>query len=618
MTLDPETEGAIDALPAFQPPATLGEVWGANWAGAGLSTPLGIREPRERALKELTSAYQRATGQDPYAAAGAAGRALVNPTPGEAAAVIGRLVGDLPDHQQQQVAPFLDIDARAAAVAQATEQEAAAVNQRTFGLTAVGTSYLAGIARSLVDPMTIAAAPLGGPEASGLATMLGREFLVNAGFGAANHMIVAPQREALGLENNGLLADTVSAGVFGAGLGLTLRGAGWAIRKAIGRPIVDAAGVAEPAPEGYQSLDQVPADLHAAMSALDPDDFSAAARFQDRETAMDAYAPRQDFAGRMDARAATDEAAARIETGEIADRPPGEPAGMDRAGVETGAPSDAGAEGEAANATAASPEAAASSTTGAAADVSQEATFETARGSKYVVHEDGTTTRDKAARADVGHEGDFGVKARSALTLYADPKLVGGLSAAGLSGLSRGARVVVDDGKATLLWWNEKAGKWGTSELSRDIPVSTTPEIGKAPIELWSPKNDVPGRVSYAGQHAGNAIVKLDRVERAPREEANRGEAAPAAREQPPSAVAPVKPLATDRASPDLAPQRADVERALEAAGGDITIADTDEAGAARQISARQALREADDYAAAAKELGDCIARFGAPKGEAA
>jgi hypothetical protein len=136
-------------------------------------------------------------------------------------------------------------------------------------------------------------------------------------------------------------------------------------------------------------------------------------------------------------------------------------------------------------------------------------TFTTAKGSTYTLHDDGTTTRDKAARSDVGHEGDSGVKTRSSKTVYVDDD-ASRLSAAGLHGLGeKGARVVIKDGKATLLTWNERAGKWGASPSNRDIAVHDEPAVGLHPLELWKPADDVPGYEAYRGMHAGNKITEL-------------------------------------------------------------------------------------------------------------
>ena len=138
--------------------------------------------------------------------------------------------------------------------------------------------------------------------------------------------------------------------------------------------------------------------------------------------------------------------------------------------------------------------------------------FQTAKGSVYAVAADGTTKRNKAARDDVGHEGDSGEKPRSARTVYVDGD-ASALSAAGLNGLGeKGARVIVKDGKASLLTWNDKKGRWGISPGSRDIPVHVEPAVGRSPLELWKPADDVPGWEAYRGMHAGNPIVSVTRA----------------------------------------------------------------------------------------------------------
>lgn len=135
--------------------------------------------------------------------------------------------------------------------------------------------------------------------------------------------------------------------------------------------------------------------------------------------------------------------------------------------------------------------------------------YTTEKGSTYKLHRDGTTSRDKAARSDVGHEGDFGKKKRSAKTIYVSEN-ASTLSAAGIQGLgAKGARVAIRDGKATLVWWNDAAGKWGAAESGRDIPFFTEPAIGRYPLELWKPTDDVPGYKAYSNMHAGNKIVDI-------------------------------------------------------------------------------------------------------------
>lgn len=136
-------------------------------------------------------------------------------------------------------------------------------------------------------------------------------------------------------------------------------------------------------------------------------------------------------------------------------------------------------------------------------------TFKTAKGSTYQVHEDGTTTRNKAERDTPGHEGDKGKKKRSVKTVYVPAAVASALSDAGIAGSSRSGRVVLKDGKASLVTWNDKEGRWGVSPSSRDITFSDKPELGLSPLELWQPTNDFPGHESYKGKHAGNAITEI-------------------------------------------------------------------------------------------------------------
>lgn len=140
-------------------------------------------------------------------------------------------------------------------------------------------------------------------------------------------------------------------------------------------------------------------------------------------------------------------------------------------------------------------------------------TYTTGKGSVYFVHEDGTTTRHKAARADAGHEGDSGWKSQTEKTIYVDTDIAPALSAAGVQNIGdKGARLVIRDGVASLLTWNERAGRWGVSPESKNIPFTTVPEVGKSPLELWRRVDDVPGYEAYANQHAGNKITETGTV----------------------------------------------------------------------------------------------------------
>jgi hypothetical protein len=138
--------------------------------------------------------------------------------------------------------------------------------------------------------------------------------------------------------------------------------------------------------------------------------------------------------------------------------------------------------------------------------------FETAKGSTYQVHEDGTTTRNKSLHQ--GHDPkDVGIKPRSARTIYVSPGNAPYLSGAGLILGPKGFRVALGrDGKAWGLTWNEKEGRWGASPGARNVQYSDEPALGLAPVELWKPTDDVYKHEAYANQHAGNMIVKLDKA----------------------------------------------------------------------------------------------------------
>jgi hypothetical protein len=97
------------------------------------------------------------------------------------------------------------------------------------------------------------------------------------------------------------------------------------------------------------------------------------------------------------------------------------------------------------------------------------------------------------------------------MTVYVDKDRVGELSSAGLSGLgSKGTRVVIHNGKATLLFWSDKNQRWQATATGRYIPVSDTPAVGLAPLELWKPSNDFSDALSWKSMHAGNPIVSMD------------------------------------------------------------------------------------------------------------
>jgi uncharacterized protein YcfJ len=131
--------------------------------------------------------------------------------------------------------------------------------------------------------------------------------------------------------------------------------------------------------------------------------------------------------------------------------------------------------------------------------------YTTAKGSTYEVHEDGTTTRTKAARTDVGHEGDSGLKPRSAKTVYVSHDGARALAWPPGGGSWR----MIDHGDGTLSLATANAdGKWGISPSARNIPFTATPEVGRTPVELWR-KGEVNGRDAYGEVHFGNPITEV-------------------------------------------------------------------------------------------------------------
>ncbi len=130
--------------------------------------------------------------------------------------------------------------------------------------------------------------------------------------------------------------------------------------------------------------------------------------------------------------------------------------------------------------------------------------FTTAKGSTYEIHADGTTSRNKAARSDVGHEGDFGPKPRTEKTVYVSPE-----DAQRLAGPDSASWRVIDHGDGTVsLATRNPDGRWGISPDQRNVKTYDKPAVGLAPIELWG-KEAVYGKDAYKKIHLGNAITEV-------------------------------------------------------------------------------------------------------------
>lgn len=139
------------------------------------------------------------------------------------------------------------------------------------------------------------------------------------------------------------------------------------------------------------------------------------------------------------------------------------------------------------------------------------ASFKTSQGSTYEVN--GESTR----RHKTPHQGhdpkDVGWKEPSERTVYVDPE---DARALGMHGGLSGRKTVMSRGDALYpLAWNEQANDWGMSPSDKPVPFTTTPEVGKSPVELWQGEDEGRGR-TYRNWHPGNPIVEMSDAPRAP------------------------------------------------------------------------------------------------------
>lgn len=145
------------------------------------------------------------------------------------------------------------------------------------------------------------------------------------------------------------------------------------------------------------------------------------------------------------------------------------------------------------------------------------ASFKTAKGSTYDYFADQTSTRNKAARPDVGHEGDSGPKKRSAVTVFATPDAANALA------LPQGAsfRFNLDPVRQELRLLTRASDAddtvlpnipWGSSP-TQIVKFTTTPEKGLIPIELWRGTGKDEARLN--GVHFGNEIVEVTHAPKA-------------------------------------------------------------------------------------------------------
>jgi len=129
-----------------------------------------------------------------------------------------------------------------------------------------------------------------------------------------------------------------------------------------------------------------------------------------------------------------------------------------------------------------------------------ERTFTTAKGSTYVVHDDGTTSRDKAFRPEHG-EKEQGPQPRSERTLYVTPEaanILGEIQTKGAGGRSIVQTVAGKQPKIGIRYLDGPSA--GKVERRTEVDVSIEPAMGMVPVELWDNGTKV---------HFGNPITKM-------------------------------------------------------------------------------------------------------------
>lgn len=167
-------------------------------------------------------------------------------------------------------------------------------------------------------------------------------------------------------------------------------------------------------------------------------------------------------------------------------------------GVEGLPPAAVGKEGEG------TPRATAPQDTGREATGAEKplASFTTAKGSTYEVHADGTTTRNKAARPDIGHEGQEGPQPRSERTVYVTKEHADELGLFQTQGGPKMAVAATADGRIGVKYLDGKdAGMFERRTVARS---SDEPAPGLIPVETWKGGTRV---------HFGNEITEVREAE---------------------------------------------------------------------------------------------------------
>lgn len=173
----------------------------------------------------------------------------------------------------------------------------------------------------------------------------------------------------------------------------------------------------------------------------------------------------------------------------------------------------------------------------------QEVKFKTSKGSEYTLHPDGTTTRNKAARSDIGHEGEEGIQPRSEKTYFVTKDDLHKLDMVQTSGWGDGEVPTIADlgnGKIAVgITGGERHGKFIPNT---QVEYSTEPQVGLYPLEVKS---------GGTAHHFGNEIIEVNR-EGQPEEtpQPNGAIATEAPKEQtakPPKPLSPAEKITLER-----------------------------------------------------------------------
>ena len=137
--------------------------------------------------------------------------------------------------------------------------------------------------------------------------------------------------------------------------------------------------------------------------------------------------------------------------------------------------------------------------------------FTTAKGSRYVLHEDGSTTRDKAERNEPGHEGDKGPKERSARTYFVTQEQADQLALVHAQGAGRMGIVEtpgsIGRGRIGVRYLEGKdAGRFEGRTVTKP---ADGPAVGLTPVEVWGDGSKV---------HFGSPITALNPLKEKPPE----------------------------------------------------------------------------------------------------